>query len=155
MPKRRDLVSMSQEEQRDFIGQRKSVQVATIQRDGAPHLTTLWFALDEDHHIVMETFTKSQKIKNLERDPRITILFEDGLEYDQLRGVVIYGRAQLLKDPAEVEKYSLMVLRRNNKDIAVEDLRQASQLRAHKKTIIRVVPGRVNSWDHRKLGGIY
>ena len=77
---------MSEDEQRQFISEQKSLQVATINRDGTPHLSTLWFDVFEGD-IVFETFTKSQKIKNLERDPRISCLLEDGLEYEKLRGV--------------------------------------------------------------------
>ena len=88
MPSRRDQIRMSEEEQVQFIDEQKSLQVATINRDGTPHLSTLWFDVFEGD-IVFETFTKSQKIKNLERDPRISCLLEDGLEYEKLRGVQI------------------------------------------------------------------
>jgi PPOX class probable F420-dependent enzyme len=90
VPKRRDRIRMSEPEVWDFIASRRSMQVATLGRDGAPHLTTLWFAL-VDRAIVFETFSKSQKVRNLERDPRIALLFEDGVEYGELRGVSING----------------------------------------------------------------
>ena len=69
MPSRRDLIRMTDEELWAFMDERKSLQVATINKDGSPHLTTLWFAVI-DGAIVFETFKKSQKIVNLERDPR-------------------------------------------------------------------------------------
>ncbi|HIF96591.1 MAG TPA: hypothetical protein EYQ54_06125, partial [Myxococcales bacterium] len=77
MPKRRDQIRMTDDDFWQFVESQKTVQVATLQRDGATHLMPLWFAL-QDGAIVLETFTKSQKVKNLERDPRITLLFEDG-----------------------------------------------------------------------------
>ena len=77
MPKRRGSIRMSDDEVWKFIEERKSLQVATIGADGAPHLTTLWFAI-VDGEIAFETFTKSQKIVNLRRDPRIAVLVEDG-----------------------------------------------------------------------------
>ena len=83
MPKRRDQVHMSEQEMWDFIESQKSLQVATLNRDGSPHLVTLWFAI-VDGRIVMETFTKSQKVVNLERDPRIALLLEDGEVYQEL-----------------------------------------------------------------------
>ena len=92
MPSRRDQIRMSEEEQERFIDQQKSLQVATINRDGTPHLSTLWFDV-VDGDLVFETFTKSQKIKNLERDPRISCLLEDGLVYEELRGIQINGTA--------------------------------------------------------------
>ena len=93
MPKRRDSIQMSDEEIWKFIEEQKSLQVATLGKDGMPHLTTLWFAL-VDGEIVFETFTKSQKVVNLRRDPRISVLLEDGEEYNKLRGVSIQGRAE-------------------------------------------------------------
>ena len=79
---------MSEAEVAAFLANQKSLQVGTIERDGGVHLSTLWFAL-VDGRIVFETYTKSQKIKNLERDSRITVLAEDGLVYEKLRGVMI------------------------------------------------------------------
>ena len=90
MPKRRDAVKMNEDEIWNFIETQKTVQVATINRDGTPHVMPLWFAI-EDGRIVLETFTKSQKIVNLERDDRISILFEDGESYNDLKGVSIKG----------------------------------------------------------------
>ena len=100
MPKRRDLIAMSEAERRAFIEAQKSLQVATLNRDGSPHLTTLWFGVLDDR-IAFATFTKSQKIRNLERDPRIALLLEDGTEYSKLRGVSINGRARRTNSPAE------------------------------------------------------
>ena len=76
------------------------VQVATIGPDGAPHLTTLFYVLDEGR-IAFWTYGSSQKVKNLRRDPRITCLVEDGDDYFELRGVSITGRARLIEDYEE------------------------------------------------------
>lgn len=149
--KRRDLVRMTDEEVWAFIGAQKNVQLATQGRDGWPHLTTLWFAID-DGDIVLETFTKSQKVKNLERDDRITALFESGREYEELRAVVIYGRAELICDPEEVHRLHMAVLLRNNsRDYPEEMLVEATRGMVHKKTAIRIKPERIVSWDHAKL----
>lgn len=154
MPKRRDQIRMTEQEVRDFIEERKSLQVATLGADGAPHLTTLWFAV-VDGDIVFETFTKSQKIVNLERDPRIAVLVEDGTQYDELRGVSINGRAELHGDPEVVHPYALAVMRRNQPGIPEEQLDQAAKVMAAKRTAVVVKAEKVVSWDHRKLGGRY
>ena len=112
MPKRRDLISMSEAEMWDFIEGQKSAQVATINRDGSPHLTTLWFAI-LDGKLVLETFSKSQKVVNLVRDPRIAVLLESGETYEQLRGVSINATAELVTDFDGVHALHMAVLRRN------------------------------------------
>jgi len=154
MPKQRDRIRMSDDEVWKFIEERKSLQVATIGADGAPHLTTLWFAI-VDGDIVFETFSKSQKIVNLRRDPRIAVLVEDGTSYNELRGVAINGRAELHSDPEVVHPYALAVMRRNQPEIPEEHLDAAAKMMAAKRTAVVVKPEKIVSWDHRKLDGSY
>ncbi|MDG2050178.1 MAG: pyridoxamine 5'-phosphate oxidase family protein [Myxococcota bacterium] len=154
MPKRRDQISMNQDELWSFIDSQKTVQVATINRDGSPHLVPLWFAR-QDNTIILETFTKSQKIKNLERDPRITILFEEGLVYEHLKGASISAEADLVQEVDRVHALHKAVLLRNTPELPEEVIDQASRSMAPKKTAILVQPGRVMTWDHSKLGGRY
>ncbi len=77
---------MSPSEIETFLDDSMKVQVATVSPDGAPHLTTLFYVM-QDGQIAFWTYASSQKIKNLERDPRITCLVEDGEDYFELRGV--------------------------------------------------------------------
>jgi len=154
MPKRRDLVTMSEDEMWIFIESQRSIQVATIGRDGSPHLVPLWFAIDEGE-IILETFTKSQKIKNLERDDRITVLLEDGEAYPELRGVSIRGRAELIREPDRVHELHLDIIMRNQPGIARDTLAEATRAMVPKKTIIKIKAEHVFSWDHSKLAGIY
>lgn len=154
MPKRRDLIRMSDEEIWQFVAQSRNLQVATLNRDGSVQLTTLWFAV-VDGAIVFETFTKSQKIVNLRRDPRIAVLVEDGTTYDQLRGVSINGRAELIDDPSEVVRYAEAIVAKNTPEVPPDMRGQAAQMMARKRTVVIVRPERIASWDHRKLGGTY
>ena len=154
MPKRRNQIAMSDDEIWKFIEERKSLQVATIGADGAPHLTTLWFVI-ENGEIAFETFTKSQKIVNLRRDPRIAVLVEDGTKYNELRGVAINGRAVLHEDPAVVIPYARAMVRRNQPEVSEEHVDGAAQMMARKRTVVVVKPEKIVSWDHRKLGGTY
>jgi PPOX class probable F420-dependent enzyme len=155
MPKRRDQIRMSEAEFWQFVESQKTVQVATLGPDGWPHLMPLWFAL-EDGAIVLETFTKSQKVKNLERDPRITVLFEEGDEYATLRGASVSARADLIQDDVErVHALHMRVLLRNTPEIPEDVLEKASRAMAAKKTAILIRPDKIVSWDHSKLEGVY
>jgi PPOX class probable F420-dependent enzyme len=153
MAKRRDQVSMNDAELSEFIESQKTVQVATINKDGTPHLVPLWFAV-VDGDIVLETFTKSQKVVNLVRDPRMTVLLEDGDVYEELRGVTIYAKAELIQDVDRVHQLHMAVLKRNT-DLPEDVLEKASASMAPKKTAIIIKQQRCFSWDHRKLGGTY
>ncbi len=145
---------MTDSEVERFIDTHKSLQVGTIERDGSVHLSTLWFAV-VDSRIVFETYTKSQKIKNLERDNRITLLLEDGTVYEKLRGVMIKGTARLVTDPAEVHPLALAVMKRNQPDIPEDLLSEAAEHMASKRTAVIVEPTRIVSWDHTKLDVSY
>lgn len=145
---------MTEEEALEFIESQKSLQVATINKDGTPHLSTLWFDL-VDGEIVFETFTKSQKIKNLQRDNRISCLLEDGLVYEKLRGVQINGVAELVDSPNEIHQLAKGVMARNNPEIPIEALDEVAKAMSVKRTAVIVKATKVVSWDHQKLEGAY
>jgi PPOX class probable F420-dependent enzyme len=154
---RRDLIRMTPEEQRAFLDASKTVILCSVGADGVPHPMPMWFGLEDDGAVVMSTFTKSQKIKNLERDPRVSLLAEAGESYDQLQGVVLYGTAELVPEAERVADILVRVTRRSGAvgDADDEALRQGVMGTARKRTGIRVRPERIVSWDHRKLGGTY
>ena len=145
---------MTEEEVTQFIASQKSLQVATINKDGTPHLSTLWFDV-VNGEIVFETFTKSQKIKNLQRDNRISCLLEDGLVYEKLRGVQINGVAELVDSPDQVHQLAKGVMARNNPEIPTETLDEVAEAMSVKRTAVVVKATKVVSWDHQKLGGTY
>ncbi|MDG1368076.1 MAG: pyridoxamine 5'-phosphate oxidase family protein [Acidimicrobiales bacterium] len=147
---RRDVIRMSDDELIDFLAAQKSLQVGTLGHDGSILLSTLWFAI-VDGKIVFETYTKSQKIVNLQRDPRITVLAEDGFVYEQLRGVMMKGTATLVDEPSAVHPLALEVLTRNQPEIPLELLEQAAEHMASKRTAVIVEPIKTISWDHTKL----
>ncbi len=151
---------MTPDERDAFVASQRTLQVATIGPDGFPHLTPMWFVV-EDGRIVFRSFTKSQKIVNLQRDPRLTVLVEDGEDYAELRGVMIKGTARLVDDRNEVLRlYGRVSVRYTMPDVDADDL-DAAALEAmfgrfaDKNTVVVVEPQRVISWDHRKLGGAY
>ena len=92
---RRAQIRMTDDEVRQFLDQTKTIIICSIGKDGVPHPMPMWFGLEEDGAIIMTTFTKSQKILNLKRDPRVTLLAEAGDSYSDLRGVMIHGKAEI------------------------------------------------------------
>src|SRR6476469_6453891 len=144
---------MSDEEVADFLEGAMKVQVATIGGDGVPHLTTLFYVLDEGR-IAFWTYGRSQKIANLRRDDRITCLVEDGEDYFELRGVSITGRARLVEEYDDVVRIVSRVATRmaNGADLGEfgDDL---VRQQARKRVGVVVEPDKVASWDHRKMAG--
>ncbi|MDZ7732092.1 MAG: pyridoxamine 5'-phosphate oxidase family protein [Acidimicrobiia bacterium] len=95
---RRDLIRMTEAEIEEFLGGRHTMNIATFGPDGNIHLVAMWYGF-LDGQPAFETFAKSQKVKNLRRNPEITVLVEDGETYDELRGVEMVGRAEIFDDP--------------------------------------------------------
>jgi len=152
MAKQRDAVRMTEEEIRAFLDQAHSLQVATIGKDGAPHLTTVWFSV-KDGEILFETYGKSQKVVNLRRDPRIALLAEDGTTYDTLRGVSINGGARIIEEEPELTDLMRYVLDHHFPGRTDAELDAITAKMAEKRVVVAVKPEKVLSWDHTKLGG--
>lgn len=156
-------ISFTDDELARFLEEEMTLVVTTIGRDGTPHTTPLWYFLDNGQ-IVFRSFTKSQKIVNLDRDPRVTVLIERGLAYEELQGVMIRGTARLIDgadDPAYVlESYRRLAARYpmvGPEPVELDDeaLEQAFGRFAPKNTAVVIEPERTVSWDHTKLGGQY
>ena len=155
---RRDQIRMTDEERRAYIANAQTIIITTIGKDGVPHPMPMWFGIEDDDSIVMSTFTKSQKIRNIERDPRVSLLVESGEVYNQLQGVVIYGSAELVRDTADVTEILVLVNQRSvdgMQDANADQVRAAVAGTAPKRTGIRIRPEKIVSWDHNKLGGVY
>ena len=151
---RRGQIQLTPAEQLELLDSERVVIVSSHGPRGWPHSMPMWFTV-RDGEIWIWTYGKSQKVKNLERDPRVTMLLEDGEVYDKLRGVSIQGRAVLHKDVEKVHELHQAVLRRNTPELTDEVIEKVSLSMAPKKTAIVVVPEKTVSWDHTKLGGIY
>ena len=146
----RDRIRMSEEEIWQFFEETRHLQVATIGRDGSPHLMTLWFAAT-DGALVFPSYTKSQKVVNLVRDPRIAVLAEAGETYAELRGVSINGRAELISDDPLRIDLSQRIYRRYYPEKSEAELREMAERGSRKRTMVLVHPERIRSWDHRKM----
>ena len=149
----RDAVRMTPEEVADFLASGLKVQVATVGPDGAPHLTTLFYVVD-DGRIAFWTYAKSQKVRNLERDPRITCLVEDGTSYDELRGASLTGTAEIVRDPDVVRRVGSAVVARMAGVASLDELgelgRAEVERQVAKRVAVRVDAAHVASWDHGK-----
>ena len=152
MAKSRDAIRMSDPEMAALFAECKSLQVATLGPQGEPHLTTLWYTLHQGN-VIFETYGKSQKVMNLRRDPRIAVLCEAGESYDQLRGVSIQGRAELVEEGERLQDLMRILVDHHFAGQSAEQVRATAAQMAQKRIVVVVHAGKTISWDHRKLGG--
>lgn len=146
----RAQITMTDAERAVFIQQQRTATIATLGPTGHPHLVAMWYAII-DGQIWFETKLKSQKIRNLRRDDRVTCLIEDGLTYDVLRGVSLEGRGVIMDDPDALWNVGVNVFERYMGSYT-EEMRPIVEAMLHKRVAVRVDVERVRSWDHRKLG---
>ena len=158
----RDAIKMRPEEAQAFLEEQRTVTCATNGRDGFPHLMPLWYVLrgtqptssaGAGDRIWAWTYAKSQKVKNLERDPRATLQVETGLEYAELRGVMLRCEVEIHRDVEVVTEFSAELVARYAGD--GEDAREAFAKQAPKRVALEFVEQARVTWDHRKLGGAY
>ena len=156
MPSRRDLIKLTDSERAELLASERVAVVSSLGPRGWPHSMPMWYVV-RDGEIWIWTYAKSQKVRNLERDPRATLLIETGTEYVELRGIQIEAEAELIRDPERVAEFGAELTVRYSEGIdSVEgDAAEALRAQAAKRIAIRFRPIRVATWDHRKLGGTY
>ncbi len=141
---------MTNDEVAAFIEQSRTSTMATVGPTGAPHLVAMWFAvLDGD--IWFETKAKAQKVKNLRRNPALTVMIEDGHTYDALRGVSIDGRGEIVDDADQLWRVGVNIWQRYNGPYT-DEAAPFVETMLHKRVAVRLAVDRIRSWDHTKLG---
>jgi len=153
---RRDQIKLSEAELLGLLGGERVAVVSSIGPRGWPHSMPLWY-VPREGEIWIWTYAKSQKVRNLERDPRATLLVETGHEYGELRGAMIEAEAEIHRDPGVVLGFAEELTLRYAEGISsVEgNAKVALEAQAPKRVAIHFKPVRTATWDHRKLGGTY
>lgn len=152
---RRKEIALAPAEQRKYLEESRTIVLTTLDRHGYPHSVAMWYVVDPDGSVLMTTFAKSQKAVNLRRDPRCSLLVESGRTYQELRGLLIRGRATLETDTEKVLDALERIHRKHGFGADGQALREALLSQAKKRVLIRIRPERIASWDHGKLGGVY
>ena len=154
---RRDQIVLSEEELAELLGEERVVIVSSLGPRGWPHSMPMWFVPRDRADLWIWTYAKSQKVRNLERDPRATLLVETGHEYNELRGAMVEAEAEVHRDFETVIGFAEDLTLRYAEGISsVEgDAKAALEAQAPKRVAIRFKAVRTATWDHRKLGGTY
>jgi PPOX class probable F420-dependent enzyme len=151
---RRDQILMTPDEMHAFLDEGRDLQVASINADGTPHLVTMWYLRNGDD-LLFWTYAKSQKVVNVRRDPRATVLVATGEKYEELKGVSINGATTVVDDLDQVLAFGEQVYEKYWGPIDNDLVRDGVRMMGSKRVVIRVRPVKTTSWDHSKLGGVY
>jgi hypothetical protein len=151
---RRDQIRMNDEEVSSFLDEQRTVICATNGRQGWPHLMPLWFVV-RDGRLWSWTYAKSQKTRNLERDPRATVQVEAGVDYEVLRGVMFECEVAIHRESDDVAALGLEIFARYTGADLGDDVREMVHAQAPKRVGLEFVEQSRVTWDHRKLSGVY
>lgn len=147
----RSKIEMTAGEQLAFIESSKTVIMGTINHDGYPHLVPMWFNL-VDGLVHMHTYRTSQKAVNLQRNPKGSLLVEDGVEYDKLRGVFMRGRFDVIDDQELCFRIAVASAKKYQGIDAGEAEEPGLRHYVRKRVAMVFHPEKISSWDHRKIG---
>jgi PPOX class probable F420-dependent enzyme len=146
---------MAADELAAFLDVQRVVICATNGVRGWPHLMPLWYLVREGE-VWAWTYAKSQKVRNLERDPRATLQVEDGHEYHELRGVMIEAETTIHRELDVVSEFgAALAARYGGGEAPGDDALEAIRAQAAKRVALQFQAVRTATWDHRKLGGAY
>jgi PPOX class probable F420-dependent enzyme len=147
--KQRDRIKMTKGEIDEFLSGRRTMTMCTINHDGTIHAVAMWYGFLEGA-VAIETKSKSQKVKNLRRNPTMTMMVEDGDSYEELRGVELVGRAEIVEDADRIWELGVSVFERYQAPYT-EQMRPFVEAMLNKRVVVKLHLDRAVSWDHRKL----
>lgn len=156
MASQRDAITMSEDGVAEFLAESRTAIFTTIGPDGVPDPVPMWFVMDGDM-LWMRTYAKSQKVRNVERDPRVAILIEKGERYVELRGVQLTGTVVIDRDVDHIcQVFAGLMMKYEGLDPALaDDVAAGYQGTAIKQAALGCDwrNWRIASWDHRKQSG--
>ena len=144
---RRRQIALTDDEQAAFLRANRKAAMATLDKDGFPHLVAMTFGV-RDGAYYMTSYAKAQKVLNVRRDPRVGLMIEAGGSYAELKGVMVRGDCEILEGEDAVRQAWAIISggtprRRETNDSAA------------KRVVLKVIPHKTVTWDHSKLGGRY
>jgi PPOX class probable F420-dependent enzyme len=149
--KKQRQIQLTAEEQAAFLQEGHKAALATLDKDGFPHVVAMGF-LAKDGAIYMTSYSKAQKVLNIRRNPKVGLMIETGKNYGDFRGLMIRGRCEIINDPALV---AATIHALQEKQSGKTETPREAILSAPKRVILKITPEKVASWDHTKLGGKY
>jgi len=147
---RRQQIRLTSDEQAAFLRQHHKAAFATIDKDGFPHVVGMNYVV-KDGAFYMTSYGKAQKVLNVRRNSRVGLMVEAGDSYAELRGVMVRGHCEIIEDPEAVRATFAF----REKERGARAPSPGALASATKRVVLKVLPHRVTSWDHRKLGGGY
>lgn len=151
MVSQRPDIKLTPEEQARFLAESKRCALATLDKDGYPHVVAMNYVA-KDGAIWMTSYGKAQKVLNIRRNPKVCVMIESGRNYAELQGLMWRGRCEIIDEPSAVQQTMRAMA---GSVAAASSVPSGASSSAPKRVVLKVTPEKIASWDHRKLGGRY
>ena len=150
MPERPDI-RLTADEQAAYLRANRKCALATLDKDGFPHVTAMNFVM-WDGAFYMTSYGKAQKVVNIRRNPKTAMMIETGSAYAELKGVMVRGECQIIEGAEAVHQVFAW-----SAEARGETYRRpaGASSSAPKRVVLKIVPHKIVTWDHSKLGGRY
>jgi hypothetical protein len=149
--KRGNKIAMTPQERDAFLASERTCRVATVSVDG-PHNTALWFLWDGTY-LWMQSITRAQRWADLQRDPRVAIVIDTGVDYFELQGVEILGSVEFVgEQPRTGEPHDELAIM--EPQFFAKYFNTTDVFHDGKHAWVRVKPTKISSWDFRKLANL-
>src|ERR671937_2978912 len=136
---RRQQIQLSPAEQAAFFREHKKAALATIDKDGFPHVVAMnYFARDGAFY--MTSYGKAQKVVNIRRNPRVALMIEAGDAYAELRGVMVRGRCEIIEGADAVRATFAGMAEARGETLARP---RAAGDSAPKRVVLKIIPEKI------------
>jgi PPOX class probable F420-dependent enzyme len=135
------MEKMNQNEIKEFLMRGTyTAKLGTINKDGSPHITPIWFILDENDHIIFTTYFKSLKAKNLIRNPKVSICVDD--QVPPFSFVIVNGIAKIMTNSRDLLIWTTKIAERYmGKELSLD---YGKRNAVEGELIIKVIPTKIN-----------
>lgn len=151
MSSKRRSIKFTPEEQEEFVKKNQKAALATLDKDGYPHVVAMNYFY-QDGIFYMTSYGKAQKVINIRRNPKVGLMIETGRVYNELQGVLVRGHCELIEDATQVK---LSFRRMGEVQGGRAGVPSEASASMPKRVVLKIVPEKITSWDHTKLGGKY
>ena len=149
--KTRPDIRLTAEEQAAFLREHRKAALATLDKDGFPHVVAMNFVA-RDGAFYMTSYGKAQKVVNIRRNPKVGLMVETGSAYAELKGVMVRGYCEIIEGEDAVHQVFAWSAEARG-DTYKRPAGASSS--APKRVVLKIVPQKFITWDHSKLGGRY
>ena len=151
MPGKRTSIKFTPEEQEAFLKKNQKAALATLDQYGFPHVVAMNYVY-KDGAFYMTSYGKAQKVVNIRRNPKVGLMVESGKVYNELQGVLVRGHCEIVEDPSQVQ---VAWSRMGSVQGGTSGVPREAVASMPKRVVLKIVPEKITSWDHSKLGGRY